>query len=363
MNRAALAARMFLAISVLPTAGAAGYAVYEFRHQPAAATAYRPHANAAVSAHFPSTKGAQLGVFAPTLPSSGRTVSDTTGLKSFDAAVHHGATLTVAYINWGSPFPAGYIRHAARVGARTVLELEPRGKGVPKLPQIVAGRGDGWLKEFAAAIAETRIPFTLSFGPEMNGSWYAYGSRENGARDYIQAYRYVHDKLIKDVGHYLSPARAAGLITFMWQPSAIHVATPSPIPYWPGAKYVNLVGLDGYYYHTTDTFHIIFAHTIRLLRKLSPKTRIMIGETAVGPMTGHQAAGIKDLFAGIKHSKLAGLIWFNRDQTKISYGKGKRIYHQDWRLQDHPAALRAFIKGLRADGFFVRLLTAPIGSR
>src|SRR5260221_3457120 len=33
-------------------------------------------------------------------------------------------------------------------------------------------------------------------------------------------------KLIKDVGQYLSPARAAGLITFMWQPSAIHVATP-----------------------------------------------------------------------------------------------------------------------------------------
>jgi len=266
--------------------------------------------------------------------------------------------LTVAYINWGSPFPVKYVGDAAKIGAMTVLELEPRGKGAPKLPQIAAGKGDSWLKEFAASIAATKIPFTLSFGPEMNGSWYAYGSGSNVFRDYIRAYRHVHDKLIKDIGEYLPPARAAGLIKFMWQPSAIHTSTPSPIPYWPGARYVNLIGLDGYYYHSTDTFHIIFARTIQLLRKQSPKTRIMIGETAVGPMTGHQAGGIKDLFAGIKLNKLAGLIWFNRNQMNISYGKGKRIYHQDWRLQDHPAALRAFISALKANDSFARLLSS-----
>ena len=352
MNRAALVARLFLAITVLPTAGAAGYAVYEYRHQSAVGTAYRPGANPSIGVEFPPTKGALLGVFAPTLPNKSPGASDTSNLESFNAAVHHRAALTVAYINWGSPFPARYIGDAAKIGARTVLELEPRGKGVPKLSQIAGGRGDGWLREFAAAIAETRIPFTLSFGPEMNGSWYAYGSGNNVFRDYVRAYRHVHDELLKDVAKYVSPSRAAGLVKFMWQPSAMHSSTPSPIPYWPGAKYVDLIGLDGYYYFPTDTFQIIFARTIHLLRKLSPKTRIMIGETAVGPMTGHQAAGIKNLFAGIKLNKLAGLIWFNRNQMNISYGKGKRIYHQDWRLQDHPAALRAFISALRADGSF-----------
>ena len=356
MNRAALAARMFLAVSVLPTAGAAGYAVYEYRHQPAAVAAYRPGPSSPVWLQFPPAKGAILGVFAPTLPKDGGKASDTSGLESFDAAVHHRATLTVAYVNWGSRFPARYIGDAAKVGARTLLELEPRGKGVPTLHQLAAGMGDNWLKEFAASIAETQIPFTLSFGPEMNGTWYAYGSGNNAARDYVRAYRHVHDELINDVGQYLPPARAAGLVRFMWQPSAMHGSTASPIPYWPGAKYVNLIGLDGYYYHPTDTFHGIFARTIQLLRKLTPKTRIMIGETAVGPKTGHQAAGIKDLFAGIKHNKLAGLIWFNRNQLKISYGKGKRIYHQNWRLQNHPSALRAFIRALKANGPFAKLL-------
>jgi len=340
---------MFLAVFLLPTVGAAGYAVYEYRHQPAATTAYPPGVTS-TSAYFPSVKRPLLGVFAPALPHNGQTTSDTSGLKSFDAAVHHKATLTVVYLNWGSRFPAKYIGDAARAGAMTLLELEPRGKNVPRLAQLAAGQGDAWLKEFAVGIAATRVPFILSFGPEMNGFWYAYGS--NAARDYIRAFRHVRYKLMKELSQDLSPARAASLIRFMWQPSAIHISAPSPIPYWPGAKYVDIVGLDGYYYHPTDTFHIIFARTIHLLRKMSPKTRIMIGETAVGPMTGHQAGGIKDMFAGINNDKLAGFIWFNRNQTNISYGKGKRIYHQDWRLQDHPAALRAFIFGLRAYGPF-----------
>jgi hypothetical protein len=66
-------------------------------------------------------------------------------------------------------------------------------------------------------------------------------------------------------------------------------------------------------------------------------------------MTGRQLRGIKDLFTGIKSRHLAGLIWFNRNQMSIPFPADKRIYHQDWRLQDHPAALHAFIAGLKAD--------------
>jgi hypothetical protein len=345
MNRAALAARVFLVITILPAAGAAGYAAYEYRHQAPAIPAYHVGDTAAVAA-FPSN-GTLLGVFAPTLPRAGHAVSDTAALASFDHAVGHKATLTVAYLNWGSPFPAKYVSDAARLGARTVLELEPRGKHAPSLGQIARGWGDRWLHSFAATIAATRLPFALSFGPEMNGSWYTYGA--GAARAYIRAFRHVHTTLLRDVGNALTPAAASRLLTFMWQPSAMHTSTPSPRPYWPGARYVELIGLDGYYYHPTDTFHVIFGRTISMLRKLSPKTPIMVGETAVGPRIGHQVRGIYDLFAGIRHRKLAGLIWFNRNQATLHYAPRKRVYHQDWRLQDHPAAVRAFIAGLKAD--------------
>ena len=345
MNRAAMASRIFLAITVLPPMGAAGYAVYQYRHQPADTPVYSAHTEKPSSANTFPAGGTILGVFAPTLPRKGQALSDTAALASFDHAVGRRATLTVAYLNWGSPFPAKYVTDASRLGARTVLELEPRGKRVPTLAQIAGGHGDRWLHSFAATIASTQRPFALSFGPEMNGAWYTYGS--GTANDYIRAFRHVHNVLLKDVGRMLTPAAASRLITFMWQPSAIHTSTPSPMRYWPGSHYVELVGLDGYYYRSTDTFHVIFARTISLIRKLSPNTKIMIGETAVGPMTGHQPQGIKDLFAGIKHRHLAGLIWFNRNQMGIHFAPEKRIYHEDWRLQDHPAALRAFIAALK----------------
>jgi glycosyl hydrolase family 26 len=351
MNRAAMASRIFLAITLLPAIGAARYAAYQYRHQSTASTrifnAGASAANPSTITKFP-TGGTILGVFAPTLPRKGRTPSDVAALASFNKAVGHRATLTVAYLNWGSPFPVKYVKDAANLGARTVLELEPRGKGVPSLARIAGGHGDKWLDGFAAAIASTKVPFALSFGPEMNGSWYAYGS--STANDYIRAFRHVHDRLLKDVGQKLTPAAASRLITFMWQPSAIHTSTPSPMPYWPGSHYVEMVGLDGYYYRSTDTFRIIFRHTIDLIRQKSPNTKIMIGETAVGPMTGHQPQGIKDLFTGIKSRHLSGLIWFNRNQMSIPFPADKRIYHQDWRLQDHPNALQAFIAGLKADG-------------
>jgi hypothetical protein len=353
MNRAALAARAFAVIAIVPTVCAAGYAVYEYRHQ-TAVISDRAGRIALSGDYSALTKGMVLGVFAPTVPhtgqSPGRAGSAVRQLVKFEHAIHHKVSLSVVYLNWGDRFPGRYISEAAKVGAETVVQVEPRGKGVPSLAKIAAGRGDGWLRRFAARLSATGYPLILSFGPEMNGTWYTYGSGSNTARNYIRAFRHVHDTLIRDVGHDLTPAQARRLIRFMWQPSAIHIKTPSPVPFWPGHRYVNLIGLDGYYYHSTDTFGIIFDRTIHLLRTLSPTTRIMIGETAVGPMTGHQAAGIKNLFAGLKRDKLAGLIWFNRNQLGINYGSHRRIFHQDWRLQDHPAALRAFIARLKKAG-------------
>jgi mannan endo-1,4-beta-mannosidase len=257
----------------------------------------------------------------------------TKGLKSFDKEIGAPATLTVQYTLWGKTFPANYVIDAARLGAETVVELEPRGPGAPTLAQIAAGQGDPWLKKFASEMVSPGDHFILSFAPEMNGAWYQYGSGHAPAGDYIRAFRHVHDTLLKD----LSKAKSANLITFMWQPSAIHRTTPNPLPYWPGAKYVDEIGLDGYYFFPSDTFSDIFGKTLRLLKARAPTTPILIGETAVGPRTGHQAADIKDLFAGIRRNGLLGLIWFDKRQHRRPF-----IYHQDWNLHDHPAALASF---------------------
>ena len=363
MNRAALAARLFLAAALLPGIAGATYAVYAFRAQPPPATGtYRQGGfGAPVVRAVPRRRGFLLGAFAPPAPrptqpgvdrqgGADSQGGDVRGLAAFDQMTGVRAALTVRFVLWGGAFPARYVIDAARLGAQAVVELEPRGPAAPTLAQIAAGAGRDYLARFARELAAPGDHVIVSFAPEMNGAWYSYGSRYATAADFVAAFRRVHDELTSDLNADLGPGRAASLVTFMWQPSAMHLSDSSLAPYWPGPRYVGLIGMDGYYFFPSDTFAVIFGKTVALARRLSPATPIMIGETAVGPMTGRQLADVRDLFAGISRNHLLGLIWFDRNQAKKSYRKGQRVYHQDWRLQDHPAVLRVFLAELTSAG-------------
>jgi hypothetical protein len=47
------------------------------------------------------------------------------------------------------------------------------------------------------------------------------------------------------------------------------------------------------------------------------------------------------LIAGVRPARLVGMVWFDRAQHQ-------GIYHQEWRLEDDPAALAAFRAAARA---------------
>ncbi len=77
----------------------------------------------------------------------------------------------------------------------------------------------------------------------------------------------------------------------------------------------------------------MFGTTIAQVRAFTSKP-VLLSETAVGPGAG-QAAKIRDLFTGMRRYQTLGLVWFD-----IAQHQG--IYHQDWRVEDHPAAETAF---------------------
>ena len=106
--------------------------------------------------------------------------------------------------------------------------------------------------------------------------------------------------------------------------------------WWPGAQYVTWVGIDGYYYRPSDTFASVFGRTIAAVRAFTGKP-VLLSEAAVGPGAG-QPAKIGDLFAGMRQYQTLGLVWFD-----IAQHRG--IYHQDWRIEDSPAATAAFRLG------------------
>jgi mannan endo-1,4-beta-mannosidase len=110
---------------------------------------------------------------------------------------------------------------------------------------------------------------------------------------------------------------------------------PMPGAWWPGSAYVTWVGVDGYYTDPCDTFEKVFGTVLGQVRGFGKP--IIISETAVGPGTGDQTGDIENLFAGLRASRLLGLIWFD-----VAQDNGQ--YRQDWRLEGHPALESEFRK-------------------
>ena len=135
---------------------------------------------------------------------------------------------------------------------------------------IAAGYYDGYLRSYADDVRAFGHPVVIGFGHEMNGPWYSWG-------------------------------------------------------YW--------VGIDGYYYRSSDTFASVFGRTIRQVRNLTTRP-VLLSETAVGPRAG-QFIKISDLFHGMTSHQLLGLVWFDKDQ-------GQTLRRQDWRIEGNTLATNAF---------------------
>ena len=80
-------------------------------------------------------------------------------------------------------------------------------------------------------ISGARTPVILSFGAEMNGSWYSWGSGHTRPNVFVAAWRHV-----------VSVFRQAGAhnVRWLWTVNSTN-ATAAPLKrWWPGNSYVNV---------------------------------------------------------------------------------------------------------------------------
>jgi mannan endo-1,4-beta-mannosidase len=262
---------------------------------------------------LPATSGSYIGLYPQGVPDSYAPV------KAFTASTGVKPDVIVYYSGWLEPFRVGFATTVANDGAVSLVQLNPTHTSVAA---IVAGRYDSYLRTYARAVRSYRHPVILSFGHEMNGYWYSWGSRHTSPAVFVAAWQ-----------HIVNVFRAVGAknVTWLWTINTIHKQTgvPSPGPWWPGNSYVNWVGIDGYFTNSSSVFASVFGPTIVNVRTLTHDP-ILITETAATPVAS-QPAKIADLFAGIHLYGLLGFIWFDSDD-KV-----------DWRLTS-PAAIAAFRK-------------------
>ena len=254
------------------------------------------------------------------------------GLSSFDAAIGYQANLTARYLLWGQSLPVDFLNEARQEGSQVMLELMPRNISLQKL---LTGAGDSYLRQLATQIEQSHQRLLLSFAPEMNGRWNSWGPQNVPPSVFVEAWRHVHNVI---------NAIAGSAITWVWQISRSFNAS-EPVTklkeLWPGSKYVQRVGIDGYFYQKSDNFFNVFGISLKEIQTFTNEP-VIITETSIG-QRADQVQKIPVLFAGIRYWHVVGFIWFDRNQ------KGN-IYHQDWQLEGHPLAIAAIRRGLSSVG-------------
>jgi mannan endo-1,4-beta-mannosidase len=256
-----------------------------------------------------------VGVYEPAAPGSWSQIAE------FGNATGVTPRIVVYYSSWNDPFSTSFAQAAWSHDAYVLVQLEPNGVS---LASIAAGRSDAYLRSYADAVVAFGHPVILSFGHEMNGHWYSWGLGHTAPATFVAAWR-----------HIVRVFRAAGAanVTWLWTVNSIAGASSSLSLWWPGAAWVDWTGIDAYYVRATDTFGELFGSTIADIRTFS-SAPLLIAETAVGT-TPNRESQIAALFAGVRAERLAGLVWFDKAQHA-------GLYHQDWRLEDDPAACAAF---------------------
>jgi mannan endo-1,4-beta-mannosidase len=236
---------------------------------------------------------------------------------------------------WGAghgPYEPAWFDTVARTGRTGLLSWEPwalpaGGDWAPWLPaRIAAGDHDRYIDEWAARLAARRDgPWWLRPMHEMNGNWYPWGGGDPA--EYQAAWRRIVDRFDR--------AGAGRRVRWLWAPLVDDVAGQFE-PYYPGDRYVDAVGLDGYNWGADEpanggwrTPAQVFEPALDRLGRLAPSKRVWLTEVGCSPVGGDKPAWVADLYAMARRWPVDAVVWFGLDKE------------QDWRVHADPAVAAA----------------------
>ena len=299
----------------------------------------------------PPARHVYWGAFAPGVPFSRSSINGLTRRAGRRPAI------VMWYQDWSGGFPAADARRLARLGIVPMITWEPwsppKVAGRPatiqpryRLRRITAGAFDRYLTRYAREIKRYGGPVMLRPFHEMDGNWYPWGGTANGnhPRDFVPAWRHVHNVFARVGVHN---------VTWVWSLNATSVpltADNTPREYWPGAGYVDWIGLSGFNFGSSRSFgswvsfNTLFRTRISQLRRYHKP--FAITEISSAEVGGNKAVWIKQTFAQLRgYPHVGALIWFDHRDSRL----------EDWRIRSSLAAQAAFRHAVAAHN----ILSAP----
>jgi hypothetical protein len=263
---------------------------------------------------------AYLGAFEPGAP------PDYAPVQSFTKVAGRPPNLIGYYSGWAEPFDMTFASTLRQHGIIPFVQIDPTDASVSA---IARGSYDQYLRSYADSVRNFSDAVVIGFGHEMNAPWYSWGYKHVPPATFIAAWQHLVT---------LFRQQGADNVTWLWTLEADGPSTGPVADWWPGAKYVTWVGVDGYYYRPTDKFATVFGTTIDQVRKFTSDP-VLLSESAVGPEAG-QFAKIQDLFNGMSTYNTLGLVWFDKKQSGS-------LYRQNWRLEGNTLAEQSFQLGVK----------------
>jgi len=199
-------------------------------------------------------------------------------------------------------------------GAIPMVTWEPQtsSEGRIDLGKIAGGNYDGYIADAARTAAAWGKPMMIRFGQEMNGSWYPWSPASgNSARSYVSAWRHIVRVFRRE---------GARNVQWVWTP---YVETVNDLPFkrfYPGDRYVDWAGLDGYNWggrFAWKSFRELFANSYRKLVRLTSRP-LMIGEVGCGEVGGNKARWLRLMLRRDvpRMTHLRAVLWFDQVDEK-----------------------------------------------
>ncbi|HEX6455154.1 MAG TPA: glycosyl hydrolase [Solirubrobacterales bacterium] len=226
-----------------------------------------------------------------------------------------------------------------------------------QLSDVIEGRYDEFIREFAEEARDWGHPFFLRFNWEMNGNWFPWSEGVNGNQpgEYVAAWRHVHD-VFSSVG--------ATNVSWVWCPFVDPAGSMTDLhSLYPGDNYVDWTGLDGYNWGTNPaspkgwrSFDQLFANSYNeITADVAPAKPMMIAEVGSSEHGGDKAAWIHDALNRVptEYPQIRALVWFDKFDDNM-----------DWPIETSAAATSAFAEGIGQSAYrgadYGGLSTGPI---
>jgi hypothetical protein len=286
-------------------------------------------------------RGVYIGVFREGAP------ANVNHIRKFEQQTGKKPATIMWYQDWAQNFPHQSALNAVEYGAVPHIVWEPwhwSDHSRVQLKDIIAGKWDNYIRTWAQEIRAFKHPIHLRLAHEFNIEGYPWGivNNDKDPELYIKAYRHVVDIFKKEK-----------VKNVQWVWCFMNYSHPNePWNDWakayPGDKYVDWIGIDGYNWGTTQdwsewqAFKYLFRDQVRKSKKLWPDKPIMIAEFASATKGGDKAAWIREIPGYLKTSMrdIDLIIWFDLKKET------------DWRIKSSKQSLAAF-KEIMQDPVFL----------